>query len=83
MDQNSSHRPDRRSGDASGFYSYMDMVAKEAEEYAAGHTTAMSALLEEIEHFTLTKTSFRACSPGGLKDRSCSSLYNLRGAADR
>jgi hypothetical protein len=28
----------------------MDVVAKEAEQYAADHTTPMSALLEEIEH---------------------------------
>jgi caffeoyl-CoA O-methyltransferase len=34
----------------------MDMVAKEAEEYAADHTSPMSALLEKIERFTMTDT---------------------------
>ena len=36
----------------------MDIVAKKAGEYAADHTSPMSALVEEIERFTLTKTPY-------------------------
>ena len=43
---------------SAGIYSFMDMVAKEAEEYAADHSSPMSALLEEIEHYTLTGTPY-------------------------
>jgi caffeoyl-CoA O-methyltransferase len=80
MDQERSKEPDRRPGDASGFYSYMDMVAKEAEEYAAGHTTAMSALLEEIEHFTLTKTSFPSMLTGRVEGRFLQFIAQMSGA---
>jgi len=47
----------------------MDMVAKEAEEYAADHTTPMSALLEEIEHFTLTSTPYPNMLTGRVEGR--------------
>jgi hypothetical protein len=53
-------------------YSFMDLVAKEAEQYAAGHTTPMSPVLEEIESYTLKESGIPACLPDGLKDASCS-----------
>ena len=39
----------RRAGKPAGIYCFMDIVAREAEEYAADHTTPLSALLEEVE----------------------------------
>jgi caffeoyl-CoA O-methyltransferase len=47
----------------------MDMVAKEAEEYAADHTSPMSALLEEIEHFTMTDTPYPNMLTGRVEGR--------------
>src|SRR5512134_252403 len=49
---------ERRRGSSTGIHSFMDVVAREAEEYAADHTTPLSPLLEEIEHFTLTSTPY-------------------------
>ena len=52
-----------------GIYSFMDMVAKEAEEYAMDHTTPMSALLEEVEHYTLTNTAYPSMLTGRVEGR--------------
>ncbi len=48
---------------------YMDMVAKEAERYAADHTSPMSDLLEEIEHFTLNQTPYPSMLTGRVEGR--------------
>ena len=49
--------PSGQAGKPAAIYCFMDAVAKGAEEYAADHTTPMSDLLEEVEHFTLTRTA--------------------------
>ena len=50
-------------------HSFMDMVAREAETYAADHTSPMSALLEEIEQFTLTRTPYPSMLTGRVEGR--------------
>ena len=54
----------RQTRNSAGIYCFMDVVAKEAEEYAADHTSPMSALLEEVEHFTLTRTPYPSMLTG-------------------
>ncbi|NJD56882.1 MAG: methyltransferase domain-containing protein [Nitrospirae bacterium] len=73
-------RSDSQSDDAAHIYSYMDMVAKEAEAYAADHTTPMSELLEEIEHFTLTGTPFPSMLTGRVEGRFLQLISRLAGA---
>lgn len=71
--------PDRRSENPAGIYSFMDMVAKEAEEYAAEHTTPLSALLEEVECFTLTKTPYPSMLTGRVEGRFLQLVAQLSG----
>ena len=71
---------DRQSDNASGIYCFMDMVAREAEEYAADHTTPMSALLEEIEYFTLTRTPYPNMVTGRVEGRFLQIVAQLSGA---
>lgn len=61
-------------------YCYMDMVAREAEVYAAEHTTAMSALLEEIERFTVANTPFPGMLTGRVEGRFLQTIVQLSGA---
>ncbi len=63
-----------------GIYSFMDIVAKGAEEYAAGHTTPLSPLLEEIEGFTLTGTSYPSMLTGRVEGRFLQLIVRLSGA---
>lgn len=72
--------PDRRAANVAGIYSFMDLVAKEAEEYAADHTTAMSPLLEEVESFTLSKTPFPSMLTGRVEGRFLQLTVQLSGA---
>ena len=58
----------------------MDIVAREAEEYAADHTTPLSALLEEVEHFTLTKTPYPSMLTGRVEGRFLQLAVQLAGA---
>jgi caffeoyl-CoA O-methyltransferase len=58
----------------------MDLVAKEAEEYAADHTSPMSQLLEEVEAFTLTKTAFPSMLTGRVEGRFLQLTVQLSGA---
>lgn len=60
---------DRQTDKSVGIYCFMDIVAKEAEEYAADHTTPMSALLEEVELFTLTRTPYPSMLTGRVEGR--------------
>jgi caffeoyl-CoA O-methyltransferase len=60
--------------------SFMDMVAKEAEEYAMDHTTPMPALLEEVENFTLTRTSYPNMLTGRVEGRFLQLMTQLSGA---
>jgi len=71
---------ERRSDNTTGIYSYMDMVAKDAEAYAADHTTPMSALLEEIEHYTLTSTPFPNMLTGRVEGCLLQFIVRLSGA---
>lgn len=61
-------------------YSYMDIVAKQAEEYALAHTSALSPLLEEVEHFTLTKTAYPSMLTGRVEGRFLQLMTQLSGA---
>jgi caffeoyl-CoA O-methyltransferase len=63
-----------------GVYCFMDIVAKEAEEYAAAHTTPMSALLEEIEHFSITGTPYPSMLTGRVEGRFLQLVAQLTGA---
>ncbi len=80
MSRNRHQGPDRQGRKAGGIYSFMDMVAKEAEEYASDHTTPLSALLEEIEYFTLTKTSYPSMLTGRVEGRFLQLAAQLSGA---
>ena len=80
MSRNRHQGPDRQVGNAGGIYSFMDMVAKEAEEYAADHTTPLSALLAEIEYFTLTKTPYPNMLTGRVEGRFLQLAAQLSGA---
>ena len=61
-------------------YSYMDIVAKEAEEYALDHTTPLSALLEEVEYFTRTHTPYPNMLTGRVEGRFLQFVVQLSGA---
>ncbi len=72
--------PAGRADKAAGIYSFMDVVAKEAEEYACDHTSPLSELLEEIEHFTLTNTAFPSMLTGRVEGRFLQLAAQLSGA---
>src|SRR3974377_2411624 len=59
---------------------FMDIVAREAEVYAADHTTPMSALLEEIERFTVTRTQYPSMLTGRVEGRFLQLIAQLSGA---
>lgn len=80
MTSNQSRVSAGRPGNPPGIYCFMDIVAKEAEEYAAAHTTPMSALLEEIEHFTLTGTPYPSMLTGRVEGRFLQLVAQLTGA---
>lgn len=63
-----------------GIYSYMDIVAKQAEEYAARHTSPMSDILEEIEAFTLSKSPYPSMLTGRVEGRFLQLVVQLSGA---
>jgi len=78
-----SRKDTRGSGQAdksAGIYCFMDMVAKEAEEYAADHTTPLSALLEEVENYTLTRTPYPSMLTGRVEGRFLQLTVQLSGA---
>jgi caffeoyl-CoA O-methyltransferase len=70
----------RQAGSSDGIYCFMDVVAKEAEAYAADHTTPMSSLLEEVEHFTLTMTPYPSMLTGRVEGRFLQLVAQLSGA---
>lgn len=67
-------------GSQTPIYCYMDAVAREAEVYAADHTTPMSDLLEEIERFTLTETSYPSMLTGRVEGRFLQLMAKLSGS---
>jgi len=62
---------------ATGINSFMDVVAREAEVYAAEHTSPMSPLLEEIEQFTLTATPYPSMLTGRVEGRFLQLIVQL------
>ena len=60
--------------------SYMDIVAKQAEEYALAHTSPLSPLLEEVEQFTLTKTAYPSMLTGRVEGRFLQLVVQMSGA---
>ena len=72
--------PDIQTNIKAGIYSYMDIVAREAEEYALAHTSPMSPLLEEIEAFTLTNTPYPNMLTGRVEGRFLQLVTQLSGA---
>jgi predicted O-methyltransferase YrrM len=65
-----------------GIYSYMDIVAREAEEYALAHTSPLPPLLEEVESFTLTKTTWPNMLTGRVEGRFLQLVTQLSGARE-
>ncbi|MDZ7761499.1 MAG: hypothetical protein U5L00_14750 [Desulfovermiculus sp.] len=65
MIKNSSGNEDGQQETGKAIYSFMDVVAGEAEHYAGGHTTPMSPVLEEIERYTLKADLFLLTMPCG------------------
>ncbi|MDJ0622453.1 MAG: class I SAM-dependent methyltransferase [Desulfocapsaceae bacterium] len=61
-------------------HSFMEVVAWEAEQYAAGHTSPMSPLLEEIEKYTLTSTDYPSMLTGRVEGRFLQLIVSLSGA---
>jgi caffeoyl-CoA O-methyltransferase len=80
MNRKHSQGSGRQAGSSEGIYCFMDIVAKEAEEYAADHTTPMSSLLEEVEHFTLTTTPYPSMLTGRVEGRFLQLVVQLSGA---
>lgn len=79
--QSKSPKSTRSTNETSGpIHSFMDMVASEAEEYAAEHTSPMSPLLEEIERFTLTGTPYPSMLTGRVEGRFLQLIVQLSGA---
>ncbi|MGO8942646.1 MAG: O-methyltransferase [Syntrophobacteraceae bacterium] len=73
-------RGSRQADRSASIYCFMDKVAKEAEEYAADHTTPLSALLEEIENYTLTMTAYPSMLTGRVEGRFLQLMVQLSGA---
>lgn len=69
MSRKPTQGPGGQANDSAGIYCFMDVVAKQAEEYAANHTSPMSSFLEEVEHFTLTRTPYPSMLTGRVEGR--------------
>jgi caffeoyl-CoA O-methyltransferase len=80
MGQKQEKGKDARDDKASGIYSFMDVVAKEAEEYALEHTSPLSPLLEEVESFTLAKTPYPNMLTGRVEGSFLQLITQLSGA---
>lgn len=61
-------------------YCFMDVVAVQAEQYARKHTSPISGLLEEIEHFSLTATPYPSMLTGRVEGRFLHLIVQLSGA---
>ena len=82
MSQKPDHPAQPKEKHSTGIYCFMDVVAKEAEEYAAVHTSPLSPLLEEIEQFTLTNTTYPSMLTGRVEGRFLQLIVQLSGARD-
>ena len=80
MNRKLTQGPDRQYDNSDGIFCFMDIVAKEAEEYARFHTTPMSEVLEEVEYFTLTRTLYPSMLTGRVEGRFLQLAAQLSGA---
>ena len=69
MNPTPSQSPSRQADKSGDLHCFMDIVAKNAEVYAAEHTSPMSALLEEIESFTLTRMAYPSMLTGRVEGK--------------
>ena len=79
MGENSSEHADGRQETGTAIYSFMDLVAGEAEQYAADHTSPLSPLLEEIERYSLKKTDSPSWLTGRIEGRFLQLIITLSG----
>ena len=79
MGKNSSENADGQQGTGKAIYSFMDLVAGGAEQYAADHTSPLSPLLEEIENHTLKKTAYPSMLTGRIEGRFLQLIIALSG----
>lgn len=82
MDSMSDKKSGSNENKTSGIYSFMDIVAREAEEYAAAHTSRMSGLLEEIEQYSLNKTPYPSMLTGRVEGRFLQLIVKLSGSCN-
>ena len=79
MRKNSSGNADGQQETGKAIHSFMDVVAGEAEHYAAVHTSPMSPLLEEIESYTLNETDYPSMLTGRVEGRFLQLIVALSG----
>lgn len=82
MSQNSSENTGGQQETGKAIYSFMDIVAGEAEHYAASHTTPLSPVLEEIERYTLKESSYPSMLTGRVAGRFLQLIVALSGFRD-
>jgi len=80
MDKKNTQGSNSQADKPAGIHCFMDIVAREAGEYASDHTTPMSALLEEIEDFTMTRTPYPSMLTGRVAGRFLQLAAQLSGA---
>ncbi len=80
MSGNAGHHSEKPDKSPAGIYCFMDIVAREAEEYAKSHTTPLSPLLEEIERFTLAGMPYPSMLTGRVEGRFLRLAVQLSGA---
>ena len=82
MEKNSSENADKQQKTGKAIHSFMDIVAGEAEQYAAKHTSPLSPLLEEVENFTLHQTEYPNMLTGRIEGRFLQLIVTLSGFKD-
>jgi len=70
----------RQDGKEAVISSYLDIVAREAEEYASTHTSPLSPLIEEVESCTLTTMPYPNMLTGRVAGRFLQFVAQLSGA---
>lgn len=82
MSQKTDNTSQKNNNNSNGIYCFMDVVAREAEKYAAVHTSPMSPLLEEIEQFSLNNTKYPSMLTGRVEGRFLQLIVQLSGAGN-
>ncbi len=80
MGNNTNKQADGQEEIGAAVHCFMDIAAREAEKYAAEHTSPMSALLEEIESYTLNNTEYPSMLTGRVEGRFLQMLVSLTAA---